>query len=169
MGYRTLTLEEIRELDQVEIFVRDPWERFLSGVQTFLDFNPELDKKTALWFINEYLFLNRHFCPQLYWVINLGRFIRPDTKIKISHVRDLAEITQHNHNPVPKKDDVQGLENDLARMYLKLDTILTQRLLNKSVRLATILAGAKFEHPEIYEEVFIRSHKLCAALDIITS
>lgn len=169
MGYRTLELSELAELDKVEIFVREPWQRYLSGVQSFLDWNPNLDKKTALWFINEYPFLNRHFCPQFYWVINLARFTRADTKIQINDISKLHEVTLYTDNPTPNKPDIVDFDSPLARSYLQLDTVLTKKLLNRSVTASTIMAGIRFEYPSEYGELIQRSKDLCAALDTITS
>ena len=64
--HRILGIDELKQIDTVDVFVRDPYERFLSGVQTFLRYNTQLHRETALYFISEYLFLNRHFCPQFH-------------------------------------------------------------------------------------------------------
>ena len=57
IGVRRLNYFEIRELRTVEVFVRDPFERYVSGVQTYLQFNPELNRDTILKIINECLYL----------------------------------------------------------------------------------------------------------------
>ena len=70
----TLNTTQIKRIGHVEVFVREPFERYVSGVQTYLRMNPHLDRTTALSMIDEYLFLNRHFTLQFHWLVNLMRF-----------------------------------------------------------------------------------------------
>ena len=85
--YRQLSKDEIINLTHVEIYVREPFERYISGVQTYLRFRSTLDRATALHIINDYLFLDRHFALQFHWLVNLKRFCDP-----LIHIRPLSEL-----------------------------------------------------------------------------
>ena len=61
-GFRQLSLDEVAALDTVEVFIRDPYERYVSGVQTYLSqLDLAQDRATVLSMIDQFLFLNRHF------------------------------------------------------------------------------------------------------------
>ena len=95
-GFRLLDHDELRDIPVVDIYVRNPYDRFVTGVNSFLNYHSDLDRATALYFITNYLFLNRHFCPQFYWLVNLQRFT--DAKIRINPIGSLSEITSLKFN-----------------------------------------------------------------------
>lgn len=92
--------QQVYELDCVDVYIRDSKERYVSGVNTYLQHlkrdHPELDQSTAFWFVKQYQFLNRHYLPQFHWLVNLSRFIAPDTKIRLRNFRDINLITDYN-------------------------------------------------------------------------
>jgi hypothetical protein len=92
--------QQIYELDFVDVYIRNSKERYVSGVNTYLQHlkrdYPELDQSTAFWFVKRYQFLNRHYLPQFHWLVNLSRFISPDTKIRLRNFKDIGLITDYN-------------------------------------------------------------------------
>jgi hypothetical protein len=56
------TNDEISALDYVDVYIRNPRARYVSGVNTYLQHlqrdHPELDYSTAFWFARRYKFLN---------------------------------------------------------------------------------------------------------------
>ena len=46
-GFRKLTLDEVRELSLVEVFVRDPIARYISGVTRFIDDTTKTNERFA--------------------------------------------------------------------------------------------------------------------------
>ena len=74
-GYKTLLNEQIKKIKIIDVILRNPQDRFISGLNTFLWMtkrdHPDLDTKTILHFAENYLFLNRHYAPQISWLINL--------------------------------------------------------------------------------------------------
>ena len=83
-NYKTLFNEQLKKLSTIDVILRDPKERFISGVNTFvwntLKENPNLSKDTILYFVENYLFLNRHYATQLSWMINIFRYTTEQTK-----------------------------------------------------------------------------------------
>jgi len=169
-GYRLVDHDELKNIPVVDIYVRDPYDRFVSGVNTFLRHNINLDSNTALHFITNYLFLNNHFCPQFYWLLNLQRFT--DAKIKINPIGSLSEITSINMNPIDslpelneKHDLIDENQNiDKIHFYLSLDKVLTEDLLGKTVPFKLIVKTIKHRYPNVYKEIIQRSIDLCNVL-----
>lgn len=162
-GFRLVDYDELKNISVVDIYVRNPYDRFVTGVNSFLNYNPNLDRETALHFIINYLFLNRHFCPQFYWLVNLQRFT--DAKIRINPIQALSEITslKHNQSEDPLLDEI--LSTDKIHFYLSIDKVLTEDLLGKTVPFKMIVKTIQHRYPVVYEEVIQRSVDLCNVLD----
>lgn len=94
--------EQISKLPNVDVFVRRPRSRYLSGLYTWLQWlkrDHNLDLSTAEWFATEYSFLNRHFLPQFHWLLNLARYVAPEQYLTFHRFEDFTEYFPHNHNP----------------------------------------------------------------------
>lgn len=154
-GYRTITIDQLKQLTNVDVFVRNPHERFLSGVQTYLSkLDKSLDKSTALYFVKNYLYLNRHYCPQLFWLINLQRF----TKATIT-IRPLAEIntiTNFTENTSTVNQDVIDYfaNDDKIKFYNEIDEVLTVNLIGQTVTFKEIMSELSTKYSELYADVF---------------
>jgi hypothetical protein len=162
-GYRLMNHDELKNISVVDIYVRNPYDRFVTGVNTFLKHNSNLDSATALHFITNYLFLNRHFCPQFYWLINLQRFT--GAKIRINSIESLSEITplKVNQSEDPLLDEY--LSSDKIHFYLSIDQVLVEDLIGKTVTFKLIVEAIKHRYPDVYKEVVQRSIDLCNVLD----
>lgn len=162
-GYRLLENDELEDVEIVDIYVRNPYDRFVSGVQSFLNYNPALDNKTALYFITNYLFLNRHFCPQFYWLVNLQRFT--PAQIRINSIDSLNDITGLEYNKSHYTLLSEILNTDKVNFYLSIDKVLTEDVIGQTVSFKTILHTIKNKYPLVYQEVIERSIQLCNVLD----
>lgn len=149
----------------VDVFVREPYDRFLSGVETYLRYNTHLDRATSLHYISQYLFLNNHFCPQFHWLVNLQR--HSNSAIRLLPIDKLCEITKAKDNVRHRDPDVKAYfeNNQKVRFYLQLDKILTEDLLEQTVTMKQIVAAIQNRFPELYREVIQRSRELCTVLD----
>ena len=125
--------DQIRALDHVDVYIRNPRIRYVSGVNTYLQHlqrdHPELDSSTAFWFAKRYKFLNSHYLPQFHWLANLSRYLRSDTKIRIRDFENFGDITdiQFRSKVVPPtKDFVTELLKDdhNLELWLYLDQVL---------------------------------------------
>lgn len=110
--------QEISELDTIDVYIRDPKQRYISGVNTYIQFlnrdYPHLDTDTCIWFATRYNFLNRHYLPQFLWLVNLSRFCRAETKICLRNFKDIANITKHNNDAGITKPSTEFVEKVLA-------------------------------------------------------
>lgn len=161
-GFRLMDHNELSNIPVVDIYVRNPYDRFVTGVNTFLQHNADLDQSTVIHFVNDYLFLNRHFCPQFHWLVNLQRFT--NAKIRINPISALTDITalRVNQSEDPLLDEY--LSRDKLHFYLSIDKVLTEDLLGKTVPFKLIVQTIKHRYPEVYKEVIQRSIDLCNVL-----
>lgn len=164
-GYQQVPFEKLPEINVIEIYVRDPYDRFLSGVQTYLMQNFALDRKTILHIVGENLFLNRHYAPQFHWLVNLQRFTK--AKIKINPIEKLSELTAHYDNQQDKDYDISEYfkGNEKIQFYTSIDKILTETLLGHTVRFKDIVRLLELKQPEVYNEIVLRSINLCSVLE----
>lgn len=153
------------KVSHVHVYLREPFERYVSGVQTYLRHNTHLDRATVLTMIDQYLFLNRHFALQFHWLVNLVRHTN-DPWITINSMDDLGDVTELTWNALERDETI--LEyfqlNKKLQFYLQLDNILLE-FVGHTVKFAEVLAQIKVKNPTLYNEVICRSKTLCDALD----
>ena len=163
-GWTFVAEKDIDKIDTpIRIFVRDPRERFLSGVNTYLQHlaaeGNDLDQHTVLYFVNRYLFLNRHYAPQFFWLLNLARFARPDTLVTFSPMTEISQLTHFN-----SRAGVEPLTNELKQkinsfnwtaveLYYALDQILIDHI-DKTITIHGLLTHVQDKHPNLYDLVF---------------
>lgn len=162
-GFRLVNNDELKHIPVIDIYVRNPYDRFVTGVNTFLQHNPNLDRATVLHFVTNYLFLNRHFCPQFHWLTNLQRFT--NAKIRINPIESLSDITalKHNTSEDPLLDEI--LSTEKVHFYLSIDKALTEDLIGKTVPFRLIVQTIQHRYPDVYKEIVQRSMDLCNVLD----
>ena len=59
--------QQIQKLKQIDIIIRNPEDRLISGINTYIHFtirdNLTLDQETVQWFALNHLYLDRLYCP----------------------------------------------------------------------------------------------------------
>ena len=128
----TYVNHDINTLEYVDVYVRNPQARYISGVNTYLQHlerqYPELDSSTALWFVKRYKFLNSHYLPQFFWLVNLSRYLNQEAKIRFRNFKDIASITQFHNTSGGKKPSKhfvdQMLDDHDLENWLYMDQIL---------------------------------------------
>jgi len=165
-GYRKISAWEFANVKTVEVFLRDPLDRYVSGVQTYLKkLDCKYDRETVLGMIDQYLFLNRHFCLQFHWLINLSRHTQAQILVRsISELEDLTNLVW-NTAPDDKYLAARFAANQKLDFYLQLDKILINDFMHKTVRFQDIVAHVKQNYSELYQEILGRSQNLCSVLD----
>ena len=164
-NYKILINEQIKRVPIIDVILRDPLPRYISGIQTFVHNvkkeNPTLDVDTILYFAENYLFLNRHYAPQLSWLINLSRYA--DAKLRLHNIDALLTFTPLTRKP---HKDIQfdqtiidRLSNNIHNeMYLRLDNLLLQ-LIGQELTFKEILVYLKQQDLQAYQKLS------CIALD----
>ena len=163
-GYTVVSPDEYADISEVTVFVREPFERYLSGVNTFVQHNPAYHQETLVHIISENLFLNRHFCLQFHWLVNLQRFTQ--APIKLTPVSELNYVTDLHNNKSKNKSFREVFENHAKlHFYLALDKVLFYDLIGQTVDFKQILTTLKQNYPDTYTEVIERSKQICSVLD----
>jgi hypothetical protein len=165
-GFRQLSLDEVATLNTVEVFIREPYERYVSGVQTYLSqLDIAQDRATVLSMIDQFLFLNRHFALQFHWLVNLAR--HTSASITLRPLSDMGLTTELTWNTIARDEQLikHFQDNDRLWFYLKLDKILIDTFIGQTVKFKDIVAHIHAFYPVLYEEVIQRSQELCTVLD----
>lgn len=162
---RVIDIDELQKIDLVDVYVRDPYDRFLSGVQTYLSHNTHLHRETVLHFISEHLFLNRHFCPQFHWLVNLQRHSR--VNMRLMPMEQISEVTSMVKNQNPRDPDLEEYfsRNLKVHFYLQLDKVLTENLIGQTVNMQEIIREIENKYPKVYDETIGRTLRICTALE----
>jgi hypothetical protein len=116
------------------VFLRNPKKRFISGVNTYLQHldrdGLKLDRNTVLWFIDNYLFLNRHYYPQFFWLVNLANHAGVDVRLDLKSMSDISVYTDLNFRAdvtPPTMEFLKSIEHfnwSKLELYFYLDQLL---------------------------------------------
>ena len=166
-GYKTLLNEQIKQISIIDVVLRDPVSRFVSGVNTYvfntLKEHPNLDLNTVLYFVENYLFLNRHYSPQLSWLVNLNRYAKKDTVLRMRGMESILDYTPMRMRPIEEQLLTDNQINQLKinihnQIYIQLDTLLLE-LVGQDLAFIEILEYIKNKNPIAYLKL------KCVALD----
>jgi len=169
-GWKILFNEQIQRCDVIDIFLRDPKDRIASGAGSFYDdmakWSNGLDPKTILAFMDEYPYLNRHYLPQIHWLVWLGRYMRSDAVLRLLNVDQISTLTDYRKGG-RRSDDPTKLDHiaDMpkAAPYIELDQHLHD-LIGRELSLREILLDMASEHKHAYDHVFGHAKKLADVL-----
>lgn len=171
-GWTFVPPEDIKNISSpITVFLRDPRERFISGVNTFVQHlqGDQLDTHTVLYFVNRYLFLNRHYAPQFFWLLNLYRNVGSDACVTFRHIEDIGQLTDvHSHADVEPitpelRNHMQSFDWSKIELYFYLDQILLDHV-NKTMRISELLQHVKTDHAQLYDLIFKRTLDLTNVL-----
>lgn len=164
---KILLNEQIKRTPVIDIVLRDPMQRFLSGFNTYVyntkRDNPELDATTIIYFAEQYLFLNRHYAPQLSWIINLSRYANKDVSMRLHDMSAISKYTSRSIKPrelnMLSDEVVARLKTNIHNeMYQRLDHCLLE-LIGQEVTFKEILKHLEHQDPTAYSKL------KCIALD----
>ena len=151
---------QIGRCDRIEIYLRAPLERFVSGINTFCQMtvrdHPDLDANTVEWFAQRYLFLNRHYSTQFSWLLNLSRYASKDCKFALRHV-DLLKPCVGTAEPegvlAVTEDQRQRISQDTnLEMYVRLDQALFN-LIDNDLTMTEVCSKMKESDPHAWNYI----------------
>jgi hypothetical protein len=130
---RIIVNQQIQKLTNIDVIVRDPQDRLISGINTFIQHtvrdNPDLDPITVEWFALNYLCLNRHYASQFSWLLNLARYLNPDTTLNFLPMSAVGDITGLDMKPIGIQqaskeliDKINLITNN--EMYQRIDAVI---------------------------------------------
>ncbi len=130
---RIIINQQIQKLTNIDVIVRDPQDRLISGINTFIQHtvrdNPDLDQTTVEWFALNYFSLNRHYASQFSWLLNLARYSDPNTTLNFLPMSAVGDITGLNRKPQGIQPAPKELINRINlitnnEMYQRIDEVI---------------------------------------------
>lgn len=98
---RWLINEQSNRADYINVFIRNPKERFISGVHSFIEFerrkNPNLDYETMLYVIENHGVINEHYQAQYFWIKSLAEFYKGE--IMCRPIKELYTLIPNRDKP----------------------------------------------------------------------
>ena len=153
--------QQIQKLNNIDVVIRTPTDRFSSGINTFIQHtlqdNPDLDPPTVEWFALNYLSLNRHYVSQFSWLLNLARYLDVNTKLNFLPMAAIGEITGFDKKPkgispvsAELIEKISLIKNN--EMYNRIDTVIFD-CIGQTMTFTQLLQHIKTTDPAAYEYV----------------
>jgi hypothetical protein len=158
---RIITNQQIQKLNNIDVIVRDPQDRLVSGINTFIQHtvrdNPDLDPPTVEWFALNYLSLNRHYASQFSWLLNLARYLDSNTTLNFLPMSAVGDITGFNRKPYGVQPSSKELINQInllthKEMYQRIDAVIFG-CIGQSMTFTKLLQHIKTVDSPAYEYV----------------
>jgi len=158
---RILINQQIQKINNIDIVIRNPQDRLMSGINTFVQHilrdNPKLDCSTVEWFAQNYLHLDRHYYPQFSWLLNLARYLDTNTKLNFLSMADIGTITGLDEKPFGVTavsaeliEKISLIKNN--EMYHRIDTVIFD-CIGQTMTFVQLLQHIKTTDPDAYAYV----------------
>lgn len=161
-GWQIRVNEQIRRIDNIDVIIRKPQDRLVSGINTFIQHtlrdNSGLDATTIKWFAQTYLHLNRHYSPQFSWLLSLARYLNVDTKLNFLSIDSINTMTPRvKHKPGGVQDAPADLIEQINQiknneMYQRIDAVIFE-CIGQSLTFKELLQQINTVDPAAYEYV----------------
>lgn len=133
---KVYTDQEISQCNNIHVLVRDPEQRFVSGVNEYCNINNVGIERTYE-LIKQGKIMDRHFAPQYLWLVHLYKFYKGNVTLKpftyIQNITSIHEITIGDN-----KIEVEALED-----FVSVDRQL-MKLVNQTHDLGELIS--KYKH-----------------------
>jgi hypothetical protein len=111
---------EIVECKHIDVIIRDPGVRFVSGVNEYC-VQRNLDVKETWELINKGQVHDRHFTPQYIWLMHLCKFYKGEITIRpfdyISNITDVHKNKSESNIDVPVIESFVEVDRHLTKYY----------------------------------------------------
>lgn len=128
---------EIKHCRHIDILIRDPRDRFISGLKQYCSKNNlEIDVTWQL--VKAGKLIDRHFAPQYMWLLHLYKFYRGAVTLRsFEHIKTITDTHINRTNNNSNKEGVLALET-----FIEIDYPLTQHF-NKTTELGDLIKENK--------------------------
>ena len=123
--------EEIKECDNIQVLIRDPKVRFISGVNQYCRLN-KVEVQQTWSEIAQNILIDRHFAPQAMWLLHLYKFYKG--KVTLRPFSDIGAFTQRHTQVFP----TEKIQVDILDQFVNVDYTLL-RLFGRAVDLKDIV------------------------------
>jgi len=126
---------QIAKCEHIDILIRDPGDRFVSGLNKYCRQN-NLDVGETWELVEQGKLVDRHFAPQYMWLLHLYKFYKGTVTLK--PFRDIKKITNKHVN----KDKSKKVAVALLRSFVEVDYKLMEHY-NKTIQIGELVKGLK--------------------------
>ena len=144
---KTFINEELKSLKHIHVFLREPKERFISGVNTYIEFeNLGSQEDAILKQIEEMKICDRHFIPQSFWLMHLSKYFKGS--IRLATIEELRltistrdEPVKPNGTEIPHvtKKRKEKIKKINFKNYIDVDKKIIKKYINKTVVLENLI------------------------------
>ena len=132
---KTYTNKQIANCNNIIILLKDPGERFVSGINQYCKvYNLDIRDTWELVFDNK--IINRHFAPQWLWLFHLYKFYRG--KVILKPFETINDYCNVHKNKEEKQTDVA-----LIKQFVEVDYELIENHLNEPILLEKLIRKYK--------------------------
>ena len=163
--WKIILNDQIFDCKNIIVFLRDPIGRTISGINTYVNnlITDDLDEKTIIYFVNNYLFLNRHYMPQILWLIHLARYANPKCILHIKDINDIKIYSNKFENKSEKSNNYYHEFIEKIKFYIEADFYLL-KYVDKSISLSDLFLNYKKDCYNSYKHIFDYSENIINAL-----
>ena len=144
---KTFINEQLKSLKHIHVFLREPEERFISGVNTYIEFeNLGSQEDAILKQIEEMKICDRHFIPQYFWLMHLSKYFKGS--IRLATIEELRltistrdEPVKPNGTEIPHvtKKRKEKIKKINFKNYVDVDKKIIKKYINKTVVLKNLI------------------------------
>ena len=127
---------EIADCENITVFLRDQEKRFVAGVGEYLSHNKDKDHDDLINKIMSGQIIDRHFCPQAYWLLHLFKFYKGKVNVK-----DISQVGKYTPARL-KMNEYEGLDLKATENYLRADRLLN-KYVGQTVSIGSIIEDIK--------------------------
>jgi hypothetical protein len=126
---------EISRCGHIDIFLRDPGDRFVTGLNEYCRHN-NLDVEDTWELVEQGKLIDRHFAPQYIWLLHLYKFYKGMVTLRpFKHIKKITKV--HKNKNTRNKVNVA-----LLRPFVEVDYQLMESI-NQTVDLGSIVRRHK--------------------------
>ena len=105
--------KQIAECKHIDVMIRDPGDRFVSGINEYSRQN-NLDVEETWKLVEQGKLVDRHFAPQYMWLLHLYKFYKGTvTILPFDHIKQITSVHE-------RKDDINK-PVPLLKLFLNVD------------------------------------------------
>ena len=132
------TNKQINECEHIDIMIRDPGDRFISGINEYSRQN-QLDVGQTWKLVEQGELVDRHFTPQYVWLVHLYKFYKGNVTLR--PFRYIKKITDKHMIPYSSKKQ-KNQPVALLKSFVEIDYQLIEHV-NKTFKLGELVREYK--------------------------
>ena len=112
--------KQIAECKHIDVMIRDPGDRFVSGINEYSRQN-NLDVEETWKLVEQGKLVDRHFAPQYMWLLHLYKFYKGTvTILPFDHIKQITSVHERKddiNKPVPLLKSFLNVDHAIIEHY----------------------------------------------------